>query len=152
MQEPTSRRRLPDLRAYLPGVRRTAVLALACNGVLELSQLTQVEGYPWRFKTPWFPLLFVLSSLVLWAVVALVHAVVGRFWVTAVLVATGTGVVAFADLEKMRLRREPLLPSDWRVVGGPRLLVRLGGGRPALRLALRGPGRGGPGRPGGPRG
>jgi hypothetical protein len=136
MQEPTSRRRLPDLRAYLPGVRRTAVLALACNGVLELSQLTQVEGYPWRFKTPWFPLLFVLSSLVLWAVVALVHAVVGRFWITAVLVATGTGVVAFADLEKMRLRREPLLPSDWRFVGDPGFLVSMVGRRVLLVLAL----------------
>ena len=84
MHDSPSRRRLPGLRAYLPGVRRTALLALACNGVLELSQLTQVEGYPWQFKTPWFPLLFLLGSLVLWSVVALVHAVVGRFWLTAV--------------------------------------------------------------------
>jgi Sulfatase len=136
MRQPTSRRRLPGLRAYLPGVRRTALLALACNGALELSQLTQVEGYPWRFKTPWFPLLFLLSSLVLWSVVALVHAVVGRFWLTAVLVATATGVVAFADLEKMRLRREPLLPSDWRFIGDPGFLVSMVGRQVLLVLGL----------------
>ncbi|MDX6300114.1 MAG: hypothetical protein QOF53_1328 [Nocardioidaceae bacterium] len=136
MRQPTSPRRLPDLRAYLPGFRRTALLALACNGALELTQLTQVEGYPWRFKTPWFPVLFLLSSLVLWSVVALVHAVVGRFWVTAVLAVTATGVLAFADVEKMRLRGEPLLPSDWRFVGDPGFLLSMVGRQVLLVVAL----------------
>ena len=136
MHQPKARRRLPDLRAYVPGIRRTALLALACNGALELSQLTQVQGYPWRFKTPWFALLFLVGSLVVWAVVGLVHAVVGRFWVTAVLVGSATGVVAFADVEKMRLRREPLLPSDWRFVGDPGFLLTMVGRQTLVALAL----------------
>ena len=38
--------------AVRPGLRRTALLALGCNAVLELVQILGVDGYPWRFKTP----------------------------------------------------------------------------------------------------
>ena len=51
---------------HLPGLRGTALLAVSCNLVLELSRLFGVEGYPWRFKTPAFLLVFLLGSLVVW--------------------------------------------------------------------------------------
>ena len=67
--------RLAD--AVRPGLRRTALLALGCNAVLELVQILGVDGYPWRFKTPTYAAMFVLDTLVVWAVVAVLHAVVG---------------------------------------------------------------------------
>ena len=146
----------------------TLLLAVLCNLALELVQLTGTDGYPWRFKSPAFPGMFVLGSLVVWLLVGLVHAVVGRLWVTTALMATATAVVAVADHEKVRLLREPVYPSDWEFVGnlsflsdivGPRVVVLLvvavlvmalaavpaarvrsaGGSRPAPRHPAAGP-------------
>ena len=47
--------------AVRPGLRRTALLALACNAALELAQLLGVDGYPWRFKTPAYVAMFLLG-------------------------------------------------------------------------------------------
>lgn len=127
MFEPTLPRWARGAGAFLPGLGRTALLAVLCNLTLELSQLTGVEGYPWRYKTPEFVLLFLLGSLALWLVVGLVHAVVGRFWLTSALVVTATAVVAFADYAKMQLRHEPLYPSDWAFAGDIGFLVDMVG-------------------------
>jgi phosphoglycerol transferase MdoB-like AlkP superfamily enzyme len=119
---------------FLPGVTHTLLLAVLCNLALELVQLTGTGGYLWRFKSPAFPLLFVLGSLVVWLLVGLVHAVVGRLWVTGALMATATAVVAVADHEKVRLLHEPLYPGDWVFlrnlsflsdIVGPRVVVLL---------------------------
>ncbi len=119
-------------RAAWPGLRRTALLALACNAVLELSQLAGVDGYPWAYKTPAFVAMFGLGFLVLWAVVGLVHAVVGRIALTSAALLTTTAVVAGANYEKVRLRQEPLYPSDWRFAGDPGFLAQMVGVRGAL--------------------
>jgi hypothetical protein len=103
--------------AVLPGLRRTAILALGCNAVLEAVRLLGVDGYPWRFKTPAYPLLFLLGAAVIWLLVGLVHAVVGRFAMTAAITVTATVGVAVADHEKVRVRAEPLLPSDAEFTG-----------------------------------
>ena len=120
MGEQSSPRR-PSLRGYvdpyLPGLRGTAQLAVLCNLALELSRTIGVEGYPWRFKTPAFLLTFLLGSLVVWLLVGLVHALVGRLWVTCAVTAAVTAVVAVADHQKVRLRREPLLPGDAEFAG-----------------------------------
>ena len=111
--------------AVRPGLRRTALLALGCNAVLELVQILGVDGYPWRFKTPTYAAMFALDTLVVWAVVAVVHAVVGRFAVTAALAWTATGVLAFANHEKVLFRHEPLYPADWRFAADPGFLLRM---------------------------
>jgi sulfatase-like protein len=122
----TTRGRMSRLAdAVRPGLRRTALLALGCNAVLELVQILGVDGYPWRFKTPTYPALFVLDSLVVWAVVAVLHAVVGRFAVTSALAWTATGVLAFANHEKVLFRHEPLYPADWRFATDPGFLLRM---------------------------
>ncbi len=134
MSEPTPRNRRRYVEAFLPGLAGTALLAVLCNLAIELAQLTGVDGYPWKFKTPAFVLMFLLGSLVVWILVGLVHAVVGRLWVTTALMATATAVVVVADHEKVRLLHEPLYPSDWAFVGnlgflseivGPRVVVLL---------------------------
>jgi phosphoglycerol transferase MdoB-like AlkP superfamily enzyme len=88
-----------------------------CNLALEVSRVVGLPGYPWQHKTPWFPLVLLLGTVVVWLVVGLVHAVLGRLWLTAAVMATLTVVVIVADHEKVRLRREPLLPSDLRSAG-----------------------------------
>jgi phosphoglycerol transferase MdoB-like AlkP superfamily enzyme len=122
------------VRAQLPGLRRTALLALACNLALEAAQLVTVDGYPWRFKTAAYPLMFLLGTLVVWAVVGLVHAVAGRFAVTAAVMAGLTAALAFADHEKVRLLREPVYPADWRFLRQWRFLLEIVGVRLALAL------------------
>ena len=121
---------------YLPGLRRTALLAVSCNLALELSRTVGVEGYPWRFKTPAFLLIFLLGSLVVWLVVGLVHAVVGRLWVTSAVIATATAAVAVADHEKVRLRREPLLPGDAKFVADFGFLAHMVGPGPVVAAVL----------------
>jgi phosphoglycerol transferase MdoB-like AlkP superfamily enzyme len=123
------------VRAQLPGLRRTALLALACNLALETAQLLTVDGYPWRFKTAAYPLMFLLGTLVVWAVVGLVHAAVGRFAVTAAAMVCLTAALALADHEKVRLLREPVYPADWRFLRQWRFLLDIVGVRLVLAVA-----------------
>ncbi|HEX4976377.1 MAG TPA: LTA synthase family protein [Nocardioides sp.] len=116
-----------------PVLRTTFLLALGCNAALEATRLLGADGGPWRFKTPWFPLLFLLGTLVVWLLVGLVQAVTGRLRLTRAVLVTLTAVVAVVDHEKVRVREEPLYPGDLvfmtqldllaEMVGPARLLV-----------------------------
>lgn len=117
----------PVLRPALRVLWRTALLALVCSTLLELIRVVGVEGQPWRYKTPSFALLFLLGTVAVWLLVALVHAVLGRLWLTASVMVTLTVVVGFADFEKVRFRQEPLFPSDWSFVQDLGLLIRIAG-------------------------
>ena len=119
-----------------PGLRRTALLALGCNAALEVVQLLAVDGYPWRFKTPAYAVMFVLDTLVVWAVVAVLQAVTGRFAVTATLAWTATAVLAFASHEKVLFRHEPLYPDDWRFAKDPGFLLQMVGPRSLVVAGL----------------
>jgi hypothetical protein len=122
---------------WLPSrLAATAALAVGCNLALELSRLAGVEGYPWRYKTPWFVALFLLGSIVLWLVVELVQALVGRLRVTAALIAAATLFVAITDREKVRVRREPLYPTDWEFTGDIGFLTSMIGVRGIIYPAL----------------
>lgn len=104
---------VPQAVGVLSELRRTALLAVACNLGLELVRMAAAEGAPWRYKSSSFLLLFLLGSLVVWVLVGLVHAVTGRFRYTVAVVVTLTVLVAFADWKKVNLRGEPLYPIDW---------------------------------------
>jgi hypothetical protein len=119
-----------------PRIAATAALAGLCNLALELSRLAGVEGYPWRHKSPSFVALFLLGTLVLWLVVELVHALVGRLWVTSVLLTSATVFVAITDREKVRVRREPLYPTDWEFTGDIGFLTSMIGVRGIVYPAL----------------
>ncbi len=79
--------------------------------------------------------LFWLGSFVIWLLVILVLAVVGRLWVTGGLVVAGTMVVAFANHEKLELRLEPLYPSDLVMAGQIDFLSQMVGLPVTLLLA-----------------
>ncbi|MGZ5415543.1 MAG: LTA synthase family protein [Nocardioides sp.] len=134
MTAPTTPRWRRTVGSYLPVLTRTALLAVLCNLTLELTQLTGIDGYPWKFKTPAFVQMFLLGSLVVWMLVGLAHAVVGRLWATTALMATATAVVAVAQHEKVRLLREPLYPSDWEFVRNIGFLVDMVGPRVVVLL------------------
>jgi hypothetical protein len=136
VSEQTGARRERAPGSLLPRVAVTAVLAVLCNLALELSRLGGVEGYPWRYKTPSFVALFLLGSLVLWLVVELVQSLVGRIRVTAVLVTAATVFVAITDREKVRVRREPLYPTDWEFTGDIGFLTSMIGVRGIVYPAL----------------
>lgn len=125
------------VETYAPTLRATGLLALTCNFLLELAQLFTVDGWFWRFKTPAFPLLFALGTLVLWLVAGLVHAIVGRIVVTRLLMVSATVLVALVDHEKVRLRDEPLYPDDLVFAADPGMLLAIVGAR-GLVLTLLG--------------
>jgi hypothetical protein len=129
-------RRWGVLSPYLPILAETAALALVCNLALELSQLTGAQRWPWNQKTPTYALLFLLGTVVVWLLVGLVHAVVGRFSATVAIAVTGTALVAVADYEKVRLRREPIYPSDWEFVRDAGFLTDMIGRRLMILLVL----------------
>lgn len=124
------------LGPVLPGLARTGLLAVLCNLTLELTQLAGIDGHPWKFKTPAYAAMFLLGSLVVWLVVGLVHAIVGRLWVTCALMATATAVVAVVGYEKVRLLREPVYPSDWEFIGHLAFLADIVGPRVVVLLVL----------------
>lgn len=136
MTEPMTSRWRGALVTCLPGLARTGTLALVCNLVLEISQLTEAQGWPWKEKTPTYFLMFLLGTVVLWLLVGLVHALVGRFSLTVVISMTATALVAVADYEKVHLRREPIYPSDWEFVRDAGFLTDVIGPRVMIFLVL----------------
>ncbi len=115
---------------------RTFWLAVLCNALLELGGVLGSDQNMWQYKSPAYPLMFLLGSLVLWAVVGAVNTLVGSFAVTAAVVLGLTAAVSVIDQEKLRLRREPLLPSDWQYAGAPGFLADMVGRRLILPVAV----------------
>jgi hypothetical protein len=138
MTEPTPPAPGLGVVPFLRGLAGTGLLALMCNLVLEVTGLATAQNYPWEQKTPAYVFLFLLGVAVLWLPIALAHAVVGRLWLTTVLSAAATAVVAVADHEKIRMQGEPLYPSDWAFAGNVGFLQEMVGGRlvPLLGVTL----------------
>jgi phosphoglycerol transferase MdoB-like AlkP superfamily enzyme len=136
MTQPTPPARGRSVVPFTRSLRGTALLALLCNLVLEATRLATAQNTPWEQKTPAYVFLFLLGTAVLWVLIGLVHAVVGRLWLTTVLSAGATAVVAVADHEKIRMQGEPLYPSDWAFAGNAGFLQEMLGGRLVFLLTL----------------
>ncbi|WP_324652753.1 LTA synthase family protein [Georgenia sp. H159] len=80
------------------------------------------------------PQLHVLGALAVWPFVALLLAVTGSMWATAVLALAAGTVIAVADYQKMTHRGEPLFPSDIGYLTNPGLLLESAGISPAVAL------------------
>jgi phosphoglycerol transferase MdoB-like AlkP superfamily enzyme len=104
-------------RPLAAGAAATLALALVCNLTLEVSRVVGTGTSPWRDKSPAFLGLFLLGTLVVWLVVGALQALLGRLWITVVLALSVTGFVAITDREKVRVRQEPLYPTDWEFTG-----------------------------------
>jgi sulfatase-like protein len=103
------------------------VVAVLCNLVLELTPLTVMYHQVWRERPAAYFALFLLGSLVLWLVVGLVHAVTGRLSLTVAVSAVVTVALAYADYNKLRVRREPIYPADMRFTGDIGFLIDMVG-------------------------
>jgi phosphoglycerol transferase MdoB-like AlkP superfamily enzyme len=90
----------------------TVLWAVFCNLVLEFLQVggngSRILDYTLDEGLP----RFLLGSAVVWALLMLFLAFTGRLWLTHAIVMALTVVVGFANYEKLRLRLEPLYPSD----------------------------------------
>jgi phosphoglycerol transferase MdoB-like AlkP superfamily enzyme len=106
--------RRPSLPAGLVG---TAASALVANLVLELTPLLVVHAQAWQYRSAAYPAMFVLGFLVLWLLVGLIHALTGRLPMTVAVTACLTLALAYADYNKLAVRREPIYPDDMRFTG-----------------------------------
>ncbi|NUS50802.1 MAG: LTA synthase family protein [Nocardioidaceae bacterium] len=111
--------------------------AAFCNLVLEL---LQHGGDAPRLVSDFLvgtPVLFLLGTLVVWAVLLAVVATLGRLWVPAALLLVGVIALGLADNIKLQIRAEPVYPSDVAFVGTPGFLAEMvQPGRLVLLLGL----------------
>ena len=82
------------------------------------------------------PVLTLLGSSVVWAVILAAWALVGRLSVAAGLVALVTAGLAFADHTKLQLRLEPIFPSDFVYLSQPGFLAEMVGTRYVVLLGV----------------
>ena len=58
------------------------------------------------------PVIFLLSSALLWVGLLLIVAITGRLFLSGGLLLAACVVIGFANYQKLHVRNEPLLPSD----------------------------------------
>ncbi|TNC17086.1 LTA synthase family protein [Georgenia sp. 311] len=121
---PGSRRLLLVARTVLLPLALTVLLAVALARGIEL---VHVQTEPWQEPAErWASLpgrLHLLGALTVWPFVALLLALTGSLWATALLSLAAGAVIAVADHEKMTMRGEPLFPSDIAYLANPGLLL-----------------------------
>lgn len=116
------------VRDRLAGSVPAAALTLATAVVITLSlELVHASSDPSVDPMAYVDALptgrLALNCLVVWAPVALVRAVTGRFVVTAALSLVAGATIGFADVRKVQLRAEPVYPSDVSYLRDPGLLL-----------------------------
>lgn len=87
--------------------------ACACNAVLNVLQTGGDFGRLFTNDLADKPVIFLLSSAVLWLLLLLLVAVTGRLYLSGATLLSAVVVLGFANYQKMRVRNEPLLPSDF---------------------------------------
>lgn len=125
-------RRLAAARATRVAVTvaLSVLWAAACYAALDLSQHGSLAVFYERsvLRTPEVSL---LGVLVVWVVLVLFWAVLGRVVTAAAVSAVATAAIAFANRTKLDLRIEPVLPSDVGYLAQPGFLAEMVGVDPA---------------------
>ena len=104
----------------------TAVTAVLANASLELWQTHGNLAHLRRAVTDEL-VLFLLGSTVIWLLVLLVVALLGRLWLGVAVAALVTGLLGFATHLKLRLRLEPVFPADLTLDNDVGLLTQMVG-------------------------
>jgi phosphoglycerol transferase MdoB-like AlkP superfamily enzyme len=114
----------------------TLAWAVVCNLALEVSQVS--AGGPRLLERTLGAGLprFLLGSLVVWLLVALVLSLTGRLWFTVAITGLGAVMLAFANHQKVQVRLEPLYPSDLDFLGSIGFLAHMIGFGTAALLVL----------------
>jgi phosphoglycerol transferase MdoB-like AlkP superfamily enzyme len=124
-------------RSCLP-VLLSVLAALVAYLFLDIVQMDWDFGAAMGHDVREVPVLTLLGSSVVWAVLLAAWALVGRLSLAAALVALVTAVLAFADHMKLQLRLEPILPSDFVYLSQPGFLAEMVGTRYVVLLGLGG--------------
>lgn len=94
------------------------------------SQPDQLLQGPFRTHAMW------LSVLVVWTFMLLCLALLGRFWITLGITGLITLLLGAVNLTKLRLRNDPLFPSDTAFLSQPGFLQEMVGGRIVIAAAF----------------
>ncbi|HET7690234.1 MAG TPA: LTA synthase family protein [Nocardioidaceae bacterium] len=79
---------------------------------------------------------FLIDSAVIWVLLVLILALVGRLWVTFALGLSLTLTIGLVNHQKLELRREPVYPSDVDFLRSPTFLVEMVGVLPLVLAFL----------------
>jgi len=101
--------------------------ALLCYLALDLVQNEGSLEELYKRDVVQGPVLTLLGTLVVWAVLVLVWAVVGRLAVGIAVLTVLTAILGFANHVKLTLRLEPILPSDLAYVSQVGFLAEMAG-------------------------
>ena len=114
----------------------TLLWAVACNYFLDTVQAS-AEGSR-EINRTFGPdsLVFYISSAVIWVALVGLIALTGRVLLSAAALTAVAVVLAYANYEKLSLRREPLYPSDAAFLAQPDFLRDMVGLRPLVLLTL----------------
>ncbi len=108
-----ARRRLTWVIQLFGGATAAIFWALFCNGVIDFAQTGGSFQRIFTYELGVMRTIFMLSALVVLGVLGVLVAITNRFVLSCgVLLALST-VIGIADRQKLRLRREPLYPSDF---------------------------------------
>jgi hypothetical protein len=98
----------------------TGLLAWAAALVLDASSFPSTVA---ALRDPQFEVPAMLPSVaVLWVVLLLILAVIGRLWISMGVFTALTAMVAMVNSTKMELRNDPVFPSDVVFLGQPGFL------------------------------
>jgi phosphoglycerol transferase MdoB-like AlkP superfamily enzyme len=114
----------------------TVLWAALCNLVLNRVQDAADGDRYLQGRIDDTSVVFLISTTFVWLVLLGLVAVTGRVLVSAALLAALTVAVAFANHEKLTLRREPIYPSDLAFLGEPGFLTEMVGLGTLLRVVL----------------
>ncbi|MEI2820442.1 MAG: sulfatase-like hydrolase/transferase [Marmoricola sp.] len=103
----------------------TLIWAIIANYGLDVATWAVGGANPW--VNPWLAKPIVLNVLVVWLAILLVLAITGRLWLTLGITGLITLSLAVIHLTKLRLRNDPLVPSDTAFLAQPDFLVEMVG-------------------------
>ncbi len=109
-------------RAMIAGLVFSLLWAALCNVILDVSDgVSLPDGFSWLVREA--PLVFLVSTLLVWTVIGALVALTGRVILSATLLLLVVTPVALANHEKLALRSEPVYPSDLTFLTQPAFLA-----------------------------
>lgn len=119
--------RSQDRRTFLAAALFTLFWAACCNALLDVAMGTNGLDSGFGILLREKPLVFALNVLLVWVVLLLLVAILGRVLPAAALLLLVVVPVALANNQKLSLRREPLYPADLAFVQEPGFLREMVG-------------------------
>ncbi|HET7690240.1 MAG TPA: LTA synthase family protein [Nocardioidaceae bacterium] len=131
MTQPAGTRR-EALETVVGTVIGSLLWAVLLNSILELLMTGGDFKRLFSYTMYTSASLFVLDSLVVWVIVLLVLATIGRLWLTFAITLGVTLVIGLVNHQKLALRHEPLYPSDVDFLRSPSFLIEMSGWLPLI--------------------